>query len=539
MKNDETAAAHQFHDATRYVLVNAGQPDEQIVIGAPDLLGPSMEEQDPTDQPFPYKVYTTLYPLELPHEFPAFTTPALDAIAATDELPRTQAIPDRDMLARLCLLSNGILKRGSHGTGRVIEYRAAGGTGARYHLELYIVCGDLLGLDAGVYHYGANDHSFRQLRHGDYRAALAEATGAELSIVEAPAVIVVTSTVWRNAWRYQTRAYRHVYWDTGTTLSNLLAVAEGADLPAKVVMGYVDCEVNRLLAVDGEREAAVALVAVGRDAKAGVPSPLIAPLELPVRPISAREIVYPTITAMHSASSLLSSADAAIWRASPRRREVPAGGVDIVPLRPFGPRDIPAASIDTVIQRRRSTRHYAADVPVSFAAFSTMLDRAHRGFAMDCLDPVSRALNDHYLIVNNVEDLEPGTYVIDPRQHGLEPLATGTMREAAARLAYGQEYAAQAHVNVYYLADLEPILERYGNRGYRVAQLEAAIYAGKLHLAAHALGLGAVGSTAIDDDVIDFFSPHAAGKSYMFVIVFGNRRARVTERGRGNPDANP
>ena len=70
------------------------------------------------------------------------------------------------------------------------------------------------------------------------------------------------------------------------------------------------------------------------------------------------------------------------------------------------------------------------------------------------------------------------------------------------------------------------MLERYGNRGYRLAQLECSLYAGKLHLGTHALGLGAVGSTSFDDEVIDFFSPHAAGKSYMFILVFGKRRRR-------------
>jgi hypothetical protein len=33
-----------------------------------------------------------------------------------------------------------------------------------------------------------------------------------------------------------------------------------------------------------------------------------------------------------------------------------------------------------------------------------------------------------------------------------------------------------------------------------------------------------VGSTSFDDEVVDFFSPHAAGKDYMFVTVFGKRR---------------
>jgi len=71
------------------------------------------------------------------------------------------------------------------------------------------------------------------------------------------------------------------------------------------------------------------------------------------------------------------------------------------------------------------------------------------------------------------------------------------------------------------------VLEHYGNRGYRLAQVEAALYAGRLHLAAHALGLGAVGSTSFDDEVTDFFSPPAAGASLMFVTVFGARRRRT------------
>jgi SagB-type dehydrogenase family enzyme len=143
---------------------------------------------------------------------------------------------------------------------------------------------------------------------------------------------------------------------------------------------------------------------------------------------------------------------------------------------------------------------------------------------MDCLDPEAGPLNDQYLIVNNVAGLDPGTYVLHPGRLGLEPLSIGDMRDVAARLACGQGYAGDAHVNVYYLTDLEAILERYGNRGYRLAQLEAAVFAGKLHLAAHALGLGAVGSTAVDDEVIRSFSPHASGKSFMFVLVFGVRR---------------
>jgi nitroreductase len=62
-----------------------------------------------------------------------------------------------------------------------------------------------------------------------------------------------------------------------------------------------------------------------------------------------------------------------------------------------------------------------------------------------------------------------------------------------------------------------------GNRGYRAAQLEAGIAAGRLYLAAYAQGLAATGLTFYDDAITDFFSPHAAGKSVLFLLALGKR----------------
>jgi nitroreductase len=75
---------------------------------------------------------------------------------------------------------------------------------------------------------------------------------------------------------------------------------------------------------------------------------------------------------------------------------------------------------------------------------------------------------------------------------------------------------------------LQPVLGRLGNRGYRAAQLEASIMAGRLYLAAYAQGVGATGLTFYDDAVVRFFSPqhrpHAEGKSVMFLIALGGDR---------------
>ncbi len=355
-----------------------------------------------------------------------------------------------------------------------------------------------------------------------------ETTGQEPAIAAAPVVAVWTSTFWRNAWRYQARAYRHVYWDTATALANLLAVAADARLPTRVVLGFADGQINALLDVEGEREAAVSLVALGRSDNPPPASPDFRPLSLPTAPLSEREIDFPEIGAMHAASSLASGAEASAWRAGAFVPAMPLPGEAPISLQPLDAAALPTDPIDTVIERRRSNRHYAAETPVSFAALSTILTASLQGTAMDCLVPGAPPLSTPYLIVNNVAGLSPGAYAVHPEQHALELLRAGEMRDTASRLACDQDYAADAHVNAYALTDLSPPLEHFGNRGYRVAQLEAALFGAKLQLAAHALGLGAVGSTSFDDEVTAHFSPHAAGKSFMFIAVFGARRRPST-----------
>lgn len=525
MGNQNTEIARKFHDRTKYGFVEIDGQLERVM-GTPEDYGPPIGEQSPHNEPHPFKVYAALDRIALPRDFDSISRPLLDAIAMPGGAPEGAAAPDRASLARICLLSNGILKRGSHGTGRVIEYRAAGGTGARYHLELYIVCGELADLDAGVYHYAADTHELRPIRSGDYRAALVEATGEEPSVAGAPALLVATSTFWRNAWRYLERAYRHTWWDLGTTLANVLAVAAAEDLRAKVVMGFVDGDVNQLLDIDGQREAAVCIVPLGSKDQP-VDAPEVASLNHAVEPVSTDEIDFPRIWEMHAESSLTSNAEVAAWRTHrvTRRGTSPDGG-DLIPLQPRATSDIPDMPVDEAIRRRRSTRHYDVGMPIPFESVSTMIDRSMRPIAFDCFDSDAGPLIDPYLIVNNVDGLDSGAYAVRAESNALKQIAAGNFREQAAAIAVGQQYAADAHVNAYFLVDLEPILDAYGNRGYRIAQLEGALRAGKIHLAAHTLGLGAVGSTSLDDEVIRFFSPHAAGKDYMFVMVFGKRRRR-------------
>ena len=138
--------------------------------------------------------------------------------------------------------------------------RAASATGALYPIELYIVCQDIDGLKAGVYHFCPGDFTLTELRSGDYRAELAAAAGDNRNIITSPIAIIFTSLAWRNAWKYESRSYRHWFWDSGVIAANLLATTASSYLQSFIILGFVDDMVNHLLRLDDKREAAVAIV---------------------------------------------------------------------------------------------------------------------------------------------------------------------------------------------------------------------------------------------------------------------------------------
>jgi SagB-type dehydrogenase family enzyme len=183
--------------------------------------------------------------------------------------------------------------------------------------------------------------------------------------------------------------------------------------------------------------------------------------------------------------------------------------------------EIPRDPIEQVILRRGSSRKFA-HTPITLAQLSTILDRATRGMRADFLDPVGSQLNHLYLIVHAVDGLEPGAYVFHRGRGLLECLKPGDFRSQAGYLGLQQALPADAAVDVFFLADLRPVLQCYGNRGYRAVQLEAGILGGKLYLAAYGQHLGATGLTFFDDDVTAFFSPHAQGKSAIFLVAVGH-----------------
>jgi SagB-type dehydrogenase family enzyme len=514
-QNQNLDAAWQYHSGTKHSYLSIRMHPHAL---------------DWENKPLLFKIYPTLEVTRLTRDFRDTGVPALAAIASPGAPARTEAVPNVDTLAQLLFFSAGVTRSKKHPQGETF-FRAAACTGALYEIELYVVCTDLAAgrdspaLPAGVYHFGAAEFGLRQLRSGDFRQALVEATGTDTSVAHAPVIIICTGTYWRNAWKYHSRTYRHFGWDNGTILANLLAMSAATKLPAKIITAFVDSQVNALLSLDTKREVAFSVIPVGHTEATPSTAPAVAPLELPIVAYSAEEVDYPAMRKMHEASSLDSAAEVTAWHGKTPALEMSAPKGTTTGLQPLDDSTMPPDTVEQVIGRRGSTRQFSRD-PITLAQLSTMLDRATRGIPTDFLDPVGSHLNDLYLIVNNVLGLAAGAYVYHWEKKILELLKPGDFREKASYLGLEQQIPGDAAVDVFFLADLKKILERYGNRGYRATQLEAGILGGKLYLAAYAQRLGASGLTFYDDDVVSFFSPHARGKSAIFLVAMGRSAIR-------------
>jgi nitroreductase len=400
------------------------------------------EPNDVSRLPWFYKRYPDELPrVALPHALPPTSAPAIDVLAGlADVSSRGVDLAD---LARLLHLSAGVVRTTQRAYGTFL-FRAAGSAGGRFPLELYVAIPAGHGLPAGVHWYHPEDHAL--------------VTVARPPEGDSPAVLV-TGIPWRTAWRYRERGFRHVYWDAGTMLAQLLALADSAGLPALLHTRFVDSVITELVGADGVHEWPVAVVALG-DGPALVPTGRAETGQVDSDPLE-----LPLVTAAQRAGE----------RSAPGRgwgRGAPAG----VQVHATSP-------LEVVVLARGSQRR---------------MDRT-RGLRQEvlqtCMTVSLREITvPHRVVVHDVDGLEPGVY----RWPDLSsPARSGLLRDELYRVCLEQELASDAAFVVIAGTDVSKL----DDREYREAHLAAGLVAGRLHLAAYALGASASGMTFIDSAV--------------------------------------
>jgi hypothetical protein len=272
--------------------------------------------------------------------------------------------------------------------------------------------------------------------------------------------VVVTGVPWRTGWRYRERGYRHVYWDAGTMLAQLLALADSAGLTAALYTRFPDAAVAALVGADRVHEVPVAVVSLGDgDPALAAAGPAIAGR------VDAAPLEFPLITAAQRAGD-------ADQLGPPQGRGAPVR----VP-------DAGSAPVEDVILARGSARRMNGDRGLPQSLLRTAMGVAVRGVSLP-----------HRVVVHDVTGLAPGVY----RWPDLSaPARAGSFREVLYQVCLRQALPRDAAFVVVAAADLTGL----DDRQYREAQLAAGLAEGRLHLAAYALGACASGMTFVDSEV--------------------------------------
>ena len=501
--NHDTAYALNYHEATKHSEIG---------------LRTSAHYLDWANKPSQFKIYEHLSSIALPRNFPSPEAEPLGAVSGRFQHEKSHNLGLLE-LAELLYYSAGLTRK--YRFGKEVHYmRAASATGALYPIELYVVAGDIAGLEAGVYHFDPLGFQLSPLRKGDYRAELAAISNDSIAL--APATIAFTSLAWKNAWKYEARSYRHWFWDGGVIAANLMSLSASMGSPTRIVQGFVDQTVNKLLGLQEEKEATVSLSPIGSEGQKSKDHSLkgIDPIQPKVQPLSTEETQYDGIWEAHRPSYLHSKEEVDNW--TKVRQETSNSQRTTYPKIALPPPMIETTKsrrLGEVILQRGSTRRFSRS-PITLSQLSAVLRTSTGPIPRDYL-PESESLIEAYFIANAVEGLAPGSYFYSGEQKSLEELKRGELRQMSAYLCLGQPLFGDASAVFFLMARLREVLGALGNRGYRAAQLEGGIVAGKIYLSAYALGLGASGSTFYDDAVTEFFSPHAKEKSTMIAVGLG------------------
>ncbi len=152
MQNGPGSKASEFHEATKHSEVSVRTSGHYL---------------DWDNKPSPFKVYTGVPLQDLPTDF---LRPALNALVSISGVPKEKdsTAMGVDTLAELLFFSAGITREVKVQGRGTFYFRAAPATGALYPIELYVVCKNLEGLEAGVYHFSPGDFSLSLLRSGDW-----------------------------------------------------------------------------------------------------------------------------------------------------------------------------------------------------------------------------------------------------------------------------------------------------------------------------------------------------------------------------------
>jgi SagB-type dehydrogenase family enzyme len=488
----------EYHEATKHSV---------------ESLRRAQHVLDWANMPDPFRHYEGVPVLDLPADPPAPEMPALDVLQGTCG---TMTVGDGPtFLSQLLFYSAAIsASKRVWSTGYKYALRVNPSSGNLHPTEFHFLTRGLKGWPDGLYHYDPSRHMVEQRGRGDFEMKMVSSS--------ATIVFVLTSIVWREAWKYGERAYRYCLHDIGHAWQALALSARAIGCDHFAVGHFVDDDVARMVQLNSDEWPMLIISLHGesipaREADTGE----TVWFGGKANQLSKETIAHPLIDSIHFAT---------------KRSSIGSGETSFAESASTGNGEIklpsPASStriFSEVARMRRSALDFVGGkLSMSLAQLSAILAVTSQALSADFAGTRFIRL---YLYAHRIDGLQPGVYRFWPERVELEQIKSGDQRVAAAGLSLGQNLAGNACVAFSMIGDLERAASTHGDRGYRYVHLEAGALGHRLYLAAEALGLGATGIGAFYDDEVQRhlnLAPNQGQVVYHFAIGYPVPDPRVS-----------
>ena len=458
---------------------------------------------DWANMPNPFRHYEGVPVLDLPADPPAPQIPALEVLEG--KTGNTHAENGATFLSQLLFYSASIsATKRVPTTGGTYALRVNPSSGNLHPTEFHFCTRGLVDWPDGLYHYRPSSHMAEQRAIGDFVPKLTD--------FSAPIAFVLTSIAWREAWKYQDRAYRYCLHDIGHAWQALSLAARSMGCESYAIGNFSDDEVSERCLLN-EDEWPMLIVTV-RGPSIPVTMRLPATTALfggEANEISDEQITYRRIEKIHAATKVLT--ETAISPDVP----IPNGRGSIKLPTPISR----SLGFGEVVRTRRSALDFrGGDESTPLAQLAALLSSSGKPLSADFA--IQRFVQ-LYLYVHRVKDLSLGVYRYWPQHAELEEITQGDQRLVAAALSLGQDLAGNACVAFSMIGDFEKATSFYGDRGYRYVHFEAGAVGQRLYLAAESLGLRATGIGAFFDDEVHRYlslAPEQGQVVYHFAVGY-------------------
>lgn len=516
---------------------------QKTFYGLADIFSEGHGEEGDPGEPLKFKIYqdVTQYPLcqSLQLTLGDARCSFFPFHKLHSPVPGVSAL-SRPLLSALLYYTFGFSR---HDTGEGVRWpfhRLIPSARCFYPNELYLWIPEIDLLPAGIYQYDNLHHSLACLRRGDYRDLLSAILGNDLH--DSLAVLLISSHFWKNAFRYRNFSYRLCSQEAGIVAGNALLVAGALGLQGRIHYQFLDRPANRLLGFESLEESLFAAI--------------------PLFPAEARDLPWQPRSTLLTAEYLLEE----IESISPQHIKLGTLDPDLCPLviemdqysfmestgefvtaaterlpacDESEQRIFPPPVLDKELELAWALhRRHSGDMlftplqcPLSQEAFWEIIRYSLSPYLND-LNHEANMRTQLYIAINSVEGLEQGIYRLCNHCGTLHEVERRDVTQDTFLIHNSPTVACHtANIVCYIVADYLSLDAVFGNRSYRIMNMENGLVAQRLCVMSAAFGLAARCSDSYDIKRCEELL-RLTGQAAMptFLVAIGHERPGVGVR---------